>query len=51
MGTEEPENLYMWLPVYVNSLPWWRCLLARHFERYKVTRQEYLDWLSKRVIN
>lgn len=38
----------MWIPMYVENLPWWRRMLARHFEKYKVTQKEYEDWRNAR---
>ena len=29
---------------YTNSLPLWRKVLAKFFERFRVTKKEYDDW-------
>ena len=41
-------NIYQWIPLYLEQLSWLRKLLARHFEVFKVSEKEYMDWLYKR---
>ncbi len=38
-----PNIIYnpIWVEKYVRSLPLWRRFLARFFEKYKVTKEEY----------
>ena len=36
----------MWVERFVLSQPLWRRLLARYFDRYKFSKEEYLDWFS-----
>ena len=31
---------------YVYSLPFWRRVLARYFEKYRVTKKEYDEWFN-----
>jgi len=35
----------MWITRFVESQPLWRRLLARYFDRYKFSKEEYLNWL------
>lgn len=30
---------------YIGTLPRWRRFLARYFEKYKITKEEYDTWL------
>ncbi len=34
---------------YLNNLPFWRKILARFFEKYKVTQKEYDEWVIKTI--
>jgi hypothetical protein len=38
-----PDFIYnpIWIERYIKSLPLWRKILARYFEKYKVTKEEY----------
>lgn len=40
---EFPKLMYnpAWVERYCESLPLWRRILARYFERFKVTKKEY----------
>jgi len=33
---------------YIHQLPWWRKVLALHFERFRVTEVEYKQWIAHR---
>jgi hypothetical protein len=35
---------------YVTKLPLWRMILARYFEKYKVTKQEYDKWFYSNML-
>ena len=43
MGTGQSNSIYnpIWIELYCRSLPLWRRILARYFEKYKVTKEEY----------
>jgi hypothetical protein len=47
-GTSEGYNIRMYSELnirkYINTLPFWRRILAKHFERYKVSKEEYDKW-------
>ena len=45
MGTTYGENIYYWVGMYIEQLPLWRRILAKYFKKYKVTQEEYLEWL------
>lgn len=49
MVTGDSGMKYFWVGIYVRGLPWWRRLLSRHFDKFKVTEKEYLDWLWARM--
>ncbi len=38
------------IEVYMYSLPMWRRVLARFFEKYKVTKAEYDEWYYKNCL-
>lgn len=42
-------NIYeaVWLEKYIDSLPLWRKILARFFEKYRITKKEYDTWFYK----
>ena len=43
MGTEQSDIIYnpIWIEKYYYTLPLWRRILARYFERFKITKKEY----------
>ena len=46
-----PENILYssyFVEQYLNSLPWYRKILATFFERYRVTKKEYDEWFWKK---
>lgn len=42
----DPHNPYL-IDFMLKDLPPWRRFLARHFETFKVTREEYDEWFDK----
>jgi hypothetical protein len=37
----------IWVNLWIESIPFWRKILARYFEKYKLTPEEYREWLFK----
>ena len=51
MVTSDGEQIYYWVGLYLEQLPFWRRFLARYFEKYKITEKEYREWLFNRIKN
>ena len=47
-------NNYMYNSIvierYFYSLPLWRRLIARFFEKFKITKEEYDNWFDKQLL-
>ena len=50
MATGFNIYIYIWVEIYSRSLSWKRRILARFFEKYKITEKEYLDWVYNKVL-
>lgn len=41
----------MWVARFLEELPLWRKILARFFDKYKVSQEEYREWFYNKFIH
>lgn len=54
-GSQETYNSIVYNPIRINlfldTLPLWRRILARYFNKYKVRKEEYDKWYISSPLN